>query len=78
MRLACLLRVNFVHAFERERVRFRVLACASTRASTRVCVCVCEYSRATRARHARAVKLPVSGTVHAHLLHATCKSCAII
>ena len=43
-RLACPLRVNLVHAFERERVRFRVLAC--TRASTRVCVC--EYSRATR------------------------------
>ena len=43
----------------RERVRFRVLPC--TRASTRVCVC--EYSRATRARHARAVKLLVSGTV---------------
>ena len=43
----------------RERVRFRVLAC--TRASTRVCVC--EYSRATRERQARAVKLLVSGTV---------------
>ena len=56
-RLACPLCVNLVHAFERERVRFRVLA------STRVCVCVCEYSRATRARHARAVKLLVSGTV---------------
>ena len=43
-RLACPLRVNLVHAFERERVRFRVLACtrASTRASTHVCVC--EYS----------------------------------
>ena len=26
MRLACPLRVNFVHAFERERVHFRVLA----------------------------------------------------
>ena len=58
-RLACPLRVNLVHAFEPERVRFRLLAC--TRAST--CVCVCEYSRATRARHARAVKLLVSGTV---------------
>ena len=41
-RLACPLCVNLVHAFERERVHFRVLA------STRVCVCVCEYSRATR------------------------------
>ena len=40
-RLACPLGVNLVHAFERERVRFRVLAC--TRSSTRVCVC--EYSR---------------------------------
>ena len=58
-RLACLLRVNLVHAFERERVHVRVLAC--TRASTRVCVF--EYSRATRARHVRAVKLLVSGTV---------------
>ena len=37
-RLACPLGVNLVHAFERELVRFRVLAC--TRASTRVCVCV--------------------------------------
>ena len=46
-RLACPLGVNLVHAFERERVRFRVLAC--TRASTRVCVCVCEYTR-VRAR----------------------------
>ena len=48
-RLACPLRVNLVHAFERKRVRFRVLAC--TRASTRVCVCervlACD-SRATR------------------------------
>ena len=61
-RLACPLRVNLVHALERERVRFRVLAC--TRASTRVCMC--EYSRATRVRHARAVKLLVSGTVSAH------------
>ena len=61
-RLACPLRVNLVHTFERERVRFRVLAC--TRAGTRVCVC--EYSRATRARHARAVKLLVSGTVHGY------------
>ena len=43
-RLACLLRVNLVHAFERERVHVRVLVC--TRASTRVCVF--EYSRATR------------------------------
>ena len=63
-RLACPLRVNLVHAFECERMRFRVLAC--TRASTRVWVC--EYSRATRARHARAVKLLVSGTAHAYLL----------
>ena len=63
MRLACPLRVNFVHTFERERMRFRVLAC--TRASTRVCVC--EYLRATRARHARAVKLLVSGTVYINL-----------
>ena len=65
-RLACPLRVNLVHAFERERVRFRVLVC--TRASTRVCVCVCEYSRATRARHARAVKLLVSGTVYYYMM----------
>ena len=41
MRLAYPLHLNFVHTFERERVRFRVLAC--TRVSTRVCVC--EYSR---------------------------------
>ena len=70
-RLACPLRVNLVHAFEHECVRFRVLVC--TRASTRVCVC--EYSRvlaqvhacacsSTRVRHVRAVKLLVSGTVH--------------
>ena len=39
-RLACPLRMNLVHAFERERMRVRVLAC--TCAST--CVCVCEYS----------------------------------
>ena len=64
MRLACPLRVNLVHAFERERVRFQVLAC--TCASTRVCVC--EYSRATRARHARAVKLLVSGTVYYYMM----------
>ena len=44
-RLACPLRVNLVHAFERERVRFRVLArvpacaCASTRVYSR------EYTR---------------------------------
>ena len=48
MRLAYPLRVNFVHAFEREHVRFRVLAC--TRASTRVCVC--EYSRVLARVHA--------------------------
>ena len=69
-RLACPLGVNLVHAFERfsstcvysreyPRVRVRVLAC--TRASTRECVR--EYSRATRAQHARAVKLLVSSTV---------------
>ena len=62
-RLACPLHMNLVHAFERECVRFRVLArvpacaCASTR------VCMFEYSHATRARHTRAVKLLVSGTV---------------
>ena len=70
-RLACPLRVNLVHVFERERVRVRVLAC--THASTRLCVC--DYSRAlarvhacacacsSRARHVRAVKLLMSGTV---------------
>ena len=58
-RLACPLRVNLVHAFERERVRFRVLArvpacaCASTRVYSReytrvrVRVLACD-SRATR------------------------------
>ena len=62
-RLACPLRVNLVHAFvfEYSRVLTRVPACAC--ASTRVCVF--EYSRATRARHARAVKLLMSGTVQA-------------
>ena len=46
-RLVCPLCMNLVHAFERERMHFRVLTC--TRASTRVCVrvCVFEYSRAT-------------------------------
>ena len=49
-RLACPLRVNLVHTFECECVRFRVLvrvpacACASTHASTHVCV----FERATR------------------------------
>ena len=41
-------------------MRVQILVC--TRASTRMCVF--EYSRATRARHARAVKLLVNGTVH--------------
>ena len=40
-RLVCPLHVNLVHTFEREHVRFRVLAC--TRVSTHVCVC--EYTR---------------------------------
>ena len=55
----------FEYSREYTRVHVRVLAC--TRASTRVCVCVCEYSRATCARHARVVKLLVSGTVHVTL-----------
>ena len=42
-RLASPLRVNLVHAFERERIRVRVLA--YTRVSTRVCMCMCECSR---------------------------------
>ena len=41
MRLACPLCVNFVHAFERERVRFRVLACDS-RATREGCQVACE------------------------------------
>ena len=47
-RLACPLRVNLVHAFERERVRFRVLTC--TRTSTRACIF--EYSRVLARVHA--------------------------
>ena len=45
----------------RARVRARARAFAST------CVCVFEYSRATRARHTRAVKLLVSGTVRVYI-----------
>ena len=44
-RLACPLRVNLVHAFERERVHFRVLA--------RVPACACASTRVRLARDTR-------------------------